>query len=127
MYLPYIHGGGEQVAFWSQNAPVELVTMLFPSPLSLSFLSGGRRIKKHSHPMCFLLRVNETRCTCAQCSNGLSVIKKCDYCEQLRPHDTKTLAYALTHEGFKDMEHSPKMVQWKEGCSGRLDGVYDRL
>lgn len=65
MYLPSIHGGGEQLVFWSQNAPVDLVTMLLPSPLSLSFLRGEKRIKKRSHPMCFLLRVNETRCTCA--------------------------------------------------------------
>lgn len=27
---------------------------------------------------------------------GLTVIKKCDYCEQLPPHDAKTLSYALT-------------------------------
>lgn len=118
MYSPSSHGGGEQVVFWSQNAPVELVTVLLPSPLSLSFLSGKRRIKKRSHPMWFLLRTNEIRSTCAECSNSLTATKQCDYGEQLLPHDAKTLSYALTEVSKTWNIH----LKW---FSGKMDAQED--
>lgn len=93
MYLQ-IHSGAEKLVFWRQTAYAELLTLLLISSLHLSFLIGGRSIYKLSHPR-WMLMLNAIRCTCAQCSNCPTVIKKYEYCKKLLFYDTKTLSQAL--------------------------------